>query len=104
MFNLKFLIMKNSVKILLLFVLVLILSTSCAHIQPDMTCLTGKVYGFWNGLWHGMIAGITFIGSLFNHDIAVYAVNNNGAWYNLGFLIGVGGSCGGTKVVYKTRK
>jgi hypothetical protein len=86
--------MKNSIKILLL-IAVLILATSCAHVQPDINCLTGKIYGFWNGLWHGMIAGITFIGSLFNHDIAVYAVNNNGAWYNFGFLLGVGGSCGG---------
>jgi hypothetical protein len=96
--------MKNSLKILLLLAVATILFTSCAHVQPDVTCLTGKVYGFWNGLWHGMIAGLTFIGSLFNHDIAVYAVNNNGAWYNLGFLMGAGASLGSSRTVYVYRK
>jgi hypothetical protein len=96
--------MKNSVKILILVAIAMILFTSCAHVQPDTACLTGKVYGFWNGLWHGMIAGFTFIGSLFNHDVAVYAINNNGAWYNFGFLLGVGAWGGGTRVVYKSRK
>jgi len=96
--------MKN-VKTILLIIIVIMLFTSCAHVQPDVTCLTGKVYGFWNGLWHGIIAGITFIGSLFNHDIAVYAINNNGGWYNFGFLLGVGAwSGGGTKVIYKYRR
>jgi hypothetical protein len=86
--------MKNA-KTILLIALILVLFTSCAHVQPDVTCLTGKVYGFWNGLWHGMIAGITFIGSLFMDDVAVYAINNNGGWYDFGFLLGVSGSLGG---------
>lgn len=47
-------------------------------------------YGFWGGLWHGMIAPIAFIGHLFDDDIAVYALNNNGGWYLFGFLLGVG--------------
>jgi len=92
--------MKN-VKTILLVALIMVLFTSCAYVQPDLTCLSGKVYGFWNGLWHGMICPFTFIGSLFNHDVAVYAVNNNGAWYNLGFLLGVSGSLGSTRTVYK---
>jgi hypothetical protein len=95
--------MKNSLKILLLVALVMVLFTSCAHVPADVTCLTGKVYGFWNGLWHGMIAGFTFIGSLFNHTIAVYAIHNNGAWYNLGFLLGVGGTCGGGSRIWTRR-
>jgi len=95
----------KSIKILLIVIFILLLFTSCAHVVPIDNCVEGtKLYGFWNGLWHGMIAGITFIGSLFNHDIAVYAVHNNGAWYNFGFLLGVGSFCGGgTKVVYKNK-
>jgi hypothetical protein len=95
--------MKNSTKILL-FVALIVLLSSCAHIVPVQECVEGtKVYGFWNGLWHGMIAGITFIGSLFNHDIAVYAVNNNGGWYNFGFLLGVG-AWSGSSTTYTVRK
>jgi hypothetical protein len=35
-----------------------------------------------------MIMTFSFIGSLFSDDIAIYAVNNNGAWYNFGFIGG----------------
>ena len=51
--------------------------------------------GFLFGLVQGFIAPVTFIISLFNHDIAVYAVPNNGAWYNFGFVLGIGGFAGG---------
>jgi uncharacterized spore protein YtfJ len=49
----------------------------------------GDVAGFWKGLWHGIIAPITFIVSLFSDDVHMYEVHNSGNWYNLGFLIGV---------------
>jgi hypothetical protein len=32
--------------------------------------------------------------SLFDDDVAIYEMNNNGGWYDLGFLMGVGGSWG----------
>ncbi len=51
--------------------------------------------GFWLGLWHGIIAPITFIISLFSDNIGVYEIYNSGTWYDLGFLLGVGGVFGG---------
>ena len=51
--------------------------------------------GFWLGLVQGFIAPVTFIVSLFRPDVAVYAVPNNGAWYNFGFVLGIGGFAGG---------
>lgn len=45
--------------------------------------------GFWLGLWQGLISPITFLISLFNNDVNVYEVNNNGNWYNFGFMLGV---------------
>jgi len=51
--------------------------------------------GFWFGLVQGFIAPVTFIISLFQHDVAVYSVPNNGAWYNFGFVLGIGGFAGG---------
>ena len=49
----------------------------------------GKVAGFWLGLWHGIIAPITFIVSLFSGKVHLYEVHNNGAWYNFGYLLGL---------------
>jgi len=54
-----------------------------------------EVAGFWMGLWHGIIAVITFIISLFSDSITVYEVCNNGCWYNFGFLLGIGAFAGG---------
>ena len=44
--------------------------------------------GFWLGLWHGLILPITFVVSLFNEHVAVYAVPNGGHLYDLGFVLG----------------
>jgi hypothetical protein len=59
----------------------------------------GKVAGFWEGLWNGVISPFTFIISLFSDSVHVYEIHNNGGWYNFGFLMGAsiifGGSGGG---------
>ena len=46
--------------------------------------------GFLLGLWHGWIVVFSFIGSLFDDSVAIYAVPNNGGWYNFGFALGAG--------------
>ena len=75
----------------LLVFLLLGLIAGCANKEVIDACLTGHKYGFWGGLWHGIIAPIDFILMLFKDNITLYAQNNNGAWYALGFLIGSGG-------------
>ncbi|QDP19298.1 hypothetical protein [Sphingomonas xanthus] len=45
--------------------------------------------GFLLGVWHGFIFPIAWIVSLFVDNIAVYAVPNNGGWYDFGFFIGI---------------
>ena len=69
----------------------LLLLTACAevaHIQflnPNE-----QIYGFWGGVWHGMIMVPAFVCSLFSDNIAIYAINNNGFWYNFGYVGGLG--------------
>ena len=46
--------------------------------------------GFWAGLWHGLIAPITFIVSLFADGVRIYETNNRGRWYGFGFMLGIG--------------
>jgi hypothetical protein len=49
----------------------------------------GRVSGFVQGLWHGIIAPVSAVGSFFNPAMQMYEVHNNGRDYNLGFLVGV---------------
>ncbi len=89
--------MKNKIVVLILMVLAIVLVASCADVEPNVAkCITGHTYGFWGGLWHGMILPFSCIGSLFSDDIAVWAVNNNGNWYTFGFFLGIGGLGFGT--------
>jgi hypothetical protein len=57
--------------------------------QLDQADDTGRVSGFVQGLWHGIIAPVSVVGSFFNPAMQMYEVHNNGRDYNLGFLIGV---------------
>lgn len=68
-----------------------VMLAGCANNEVIDQCLSGHEYGFFGGLWHGFIAPFDFIGMLFNDEIAMYAPNNNGGLYALGFLLGSGG-------------
>jgi len=99
--------MKRKIFTVLVFAAVMLLFASCAHQIDISTCVEGtKEYGFWNGLWHGMIAPFTFIGHLFDNEIAIFATNlkGNGGWYYFGFLMGVGAFSGGASSSTKSRR
>lgn len=68
-----------------------LLLASCAEVQATKECLSGRQYGFLYGLIHGFITPISFIVSLFRDNVAIYAVNNTGGLYDLGFLLGSSG-------------
>jgi hypothetical protein len=78
----------------LFFVLIVFVATSCAPHPNTMEDIvrpeTRELAGFWLGLWHGMIATLTFIISWFTDSVTVYEIHNNGGWYHFGFLLGVG--------------
>lgn len=83
----------------------LISLSSCADREVVDSCLKGYTYGFFGGLWHGFIAPFDFIGMLVWDDVSVYAQNNNGVGYALGFLIGSGGwGLMGGKTLFGRRK
>ena len=81
--------MKKSFGILIILFVIFTMS-SCADVTNIEECIKQEPYGFWSGLWHGFISPISFFGSLIWEDIAMYAVNNNGGWYNFGFVLGSG--------------
>ena len=85
----------KSLRPVLLLAMLVFLFTSCAQALPVDECLTAESYGFFGGLWHGFIAPFSFVVSLFMDDVALYAVNNNGSWYDFGFVLGAGILFGG---------
>ena len=67
----------------------LLLLAACARAVPDAVEHGGDTPGFLWGLWHGFVFPFAWIGSLFDPDIAVYAVPNRGGWYDFGFFLGI---------------
>lgn len=87
--------MKTRTLSLVSIVLVLFVFSGCAESVVIDDCVTSDPYGFFGGLWHGIIAPFSFVCSIFLDDVAMYAVNNSGGWYDFGFVIGAGILFGG---------
>jgi hypothetical protein len=64
--------------------------TGCADHVVLNGVLPHDIDGFWFGVWHGAILPVSWLFSLFDPDVAIYAINNNGPWYDSGFMLGVG--------------
>jgi len=62
--------------------------TACAATQQSDAVVAGSP-GFLLGLWHGFIFPVAWIVSLFMPKVAVYAVPNNGGWYDFGYFLGI---------------
>lgn len=84
--------------VLAVVVLVLLTASGCApgpNPEVGTAGAEGVVAGFWLGLWHGIIAPVTFVISLFTDEITIYEVHNSGNWYDAGFMLGLGAFVGG---------
>ena len=95
----------KTIRLSALFVVMLALAACAAH-QPG-SAVQPQAPGFLLGLWHGFIFPIAWVVSLFMPDVAVYAVPNNGGWYDFGYFIGIVflgvGSHGSRKAVANRR-
>ncbi|WP_010218744.1 hypothetical protein [Sphingomonas sp. PAMC 26621] len=76
----------------------------CAH--QVASAVAPAAPGFVLGVWHGFIFPVAWVLSLLVPDIAVYAVPNNGGWYDFGYFLGIvflGVGANRTRTVYVTR-
>lgn len=78
---------------LLISVLIIFLLTILSSCAPKGN--TSQEYGFFSGIIHGIVLVFALIGKLFGADVGIYAENNTGFFYWLGFIIGIGGLGGG---------
>ncbi len=85
----------------------LLLLAGCAARQAG-SAVAPDGPGLLFGLWHGFIFPIAWIVSLFADSVAVYAVPNNGGWYDFGYFLGIVvfgvGARKSTRIVYHDRK
>ena len=82
-----------------------LLLSACAATQ-SATAVAPTAPGFLLGLWHGFIFPVAWIVSLFMSNVAVYAVPNNGGWYDFGYFLGIvvfGVGARKSRVIYKDR-
>jgi hypothetical protein len=64
------------------------LLTACAATQSS-DAVAPAAPGFLLGLWHGFIFPVAWVVSLFASCVAVYAVPNEGGWYDFGYFLGI---------------
>jgi hypothetical protein len=61
--------------------------SACARQMP--AAVAAQAPGFFSGLWDGFIFPWAWLVSLFVPEVSIYAVPNNGGWYDFGYFLGV---------------
>ena len=92
-----------------LFVSVILIVLALFLAAGNFTYYSGDPYwsankaGFFTGIIHGILSPMFLVAQIFS-EYTMYELNNNGWWYNFGFLLGIllvwgSGSTGGVHVV-----
>ncbi|MCK5757761.1 MAG: hypothetical protein KAH14_01615 [Clostridiales bacterium] len=87
---------KKVVIIILLSVMLIMMLSGC--IPGDGKATIEKPANFLWGIWHGWLAPLSLIISLFNKSVRVYESLNTGWWYDFGFYIAVISGFGGLSI------
>ncbi len=84
-------------------VLLLLVVVLAGCLPGDGASSPDEPAGFFSGVWHGWIAPISLIVSLFNEDIGIYEIYNTGGWYDFGFYIAIIGGFGSLRL-FRSKK
>lgn len=88
----KFKFYRNLVVLIVIFILIALFLSNC---MPNTENYTPEdPAGFLSGIWHGWIAPLSLVFSFFG-DSGIYAVNNTGFPYDLGFYLAIISGFGG---------
>lgn len=86
-----------------LVVLVLLVVVLAGCLPGDGSSSPDEPAGFFSGVWHGWIAPVSLVVSLFDDDISIYEVSNTGGWYDFGFYMAVVGGFGSLRL-FRSKK
>lgn len=65
---------------------------------------SSNLAGFFSGVWHGWIAPVSLIISIFKKNVGIYEIYNNGFFYDLGFYAAVISGFGGLALSRRRKK
>lgn len=86
----------------LLTAMLLFLLSGC--IPGDGASSSSDPAGFFSGIWHGWIAPISLVVSLFSKNIRIYEPFNTGFWYDFGFYMAIISGFGGLTLSRRKKK
>jgi hypothetical protein len=78
---------------------------ACARQMPG--AVASGAPGIFHGLWDGFIFPWAWIVSLFVPEVSIYAVPNNGGWYDFGYFLGIvvfGVGARKSRIVYRSSR
>ena len=96
--------MKNWKWLGLSILLVLLALALSGCVPGDGSHAAGRPAGFFTGVWHGWIAPVTLVWSLFDGDVGIYEVHNSGFLYDLGYYMAIISGFGGLALSRKKKK
>jgi hypothetical protein len=85
----------------------LLLLAGCARQAASGVSHAADAPGLLLGIWHGFIFPVAWVLSLVMPEVAVYAVPNDGGWYDFGYFLGIvvfGVGARRSHTVYTTRR
>jgi len=92
---------RKTIILILLITLTLLLLASC--VPGDGAATANKPAGFFWGVWHGWLAPVSLIISIFNRDIRIYETINTGWWYDFGYYMAIISGFGGLSLARKKK-
>jgi len=84
---------RNKIVLIIMLVLVTFIVSGC--IPGDGKASADDTAGFFWGIWHGWLAPLSLIISIFNREIRIYEVYNSGWWYDFGYYMAIISGFGG---------
>ncbi len=96
--------LNNRKKQFALGILIVALMFSLSACLPgDGSATAADTAGFFWGIWHGWMAPVSLIFSLFNRTIRIYEVHNSGLGYDLGFYMAIISGFGGLSLARRKK-
>ncbi len=88
---------KKELSLIALAALLVLILSGC--VPGDGTHTPDRPAGFLWGVWHGWVAPISLIISIFDHSIRIYEPVNTGWWYDFGYYMAIISGFGGLALV-----